>query len=158
MALNNDINNVSEAFREMINILQSLTDDDSIEASIISCAAVENASTTFRQYFNTRNLCSGDARLPLEAVNANNEYVVVWLHPGGKLDDDIEDETIRNLQYVFNHIEKFDDIKQCIDFLRKLDSTTVRLFLITSCFYDGMVCYFNTIMISNDFSMIAFRL
>jgi len=85
--LNNDINNVFEAFRETINILQSLIYDDSVEASILSYAAIENANTTFRQCFNTRNRCSADACLPLKVVNTNNEYVVIWLHHGGKLGD-----------------------------------------------------------------------
>lgn len=126
--------NLHTALNDALDVLSTLQDDDSTESSILKFASFQHMSNAFHEYQNTRNQCCEDVRLPLEPLNTNNDYLVVWLHC-----DDIEEDTIKNLQYVFNHIEIFNSMQKCIDFLRQLDSTTVRLFLITSCFYNGMV-------------------
>ncbi len=140
MALKEQRNSLRVALFETVQTLSTFQDDDSLESSFLKIGAFQHANEIFHQYIQTRNLCSEDVRLPLELVNVSNEYTVVWLHCDKDLDNNIKEDTILKLQYVFNHIEIFDSMEKCVDFLRQLDSTTTRLFLITSCFYDGMVC------------------
>lgn len=140
MALQNERNNLRTSVFEAVQMLTSLQNDHSTESSVLKSLAFQDMNEARLQYFQTVNLCSEDTPLPLECLNTSNEYIVVWLHCGDNLKDYIEADSKTKLERVFHQIQIFNSMKSCLDFLRQLDVTTTRLFLMTSCFYDGMVC------------------
>lgn len=140
MSLKKQCNNLQTTIFETLQTIMMLQDDESVVSSLIQAAAFEQTNNAFREHFQTGNLCSEDVNLPLKLLDASAEYTVVWLHCGAKLDDDTEEDAITKLHCVFNHVETFDTVEKCIHFLRELDANMTRLFFITSCFYDGMVC------------------
>lgn len=140
MALQDQRNDLRVTFFEAAQIVSTLQNDDSMESSVLKFLALQHANETLLQYCQTENLCSEDTPLPLECLNTSNEYIVVWLHCGDDLKDYIEEDVKTKLEHVFHHIEVFKSMEDCVGFLRQLDATTTRLFLMTTCFYDGMVC------------------
>lgn len=140
MALQDQRNNLRTTVFESAQMLNGLQNDDSTESSVPKFLAVQNMIEASLDYFQTGNLCSEDTYLPLECLNTSNEYTVVWLHFGDSLVDSIEADAKRKLEQVFHHIEVFTIMENCLDFLHQLDVTTTRLFLVTSCSYNGMVC------------------
>lgn len=143
MTLRDQRNNLRTTLFEVVQLIHALQNEDSVDSSLLEFAAFQHAHESFLQYFQTENLCSEDVPLPLERLDESAEYTVVWLHCDKKLNNDIEEDALTKLHSVFSHVEIFDNMEKCIHFLRQLDSSTTRLFLVTTCFYDGRVCLLN---------------
>ncbi|CAF4569115.1 unnamed protein product [Rotaria magnacalcarata] len=133
---------LSKACLGMAQMLEMSKDDDSDETKLLTATAFNSVTDNFREYTITRNKCEDDVPLTLTRIEASNDFIVVWLHHGEPLENDIQHDSEVKLRCVFASVQIFTDMEACLDFLEHLDPDHTHLIFISSCFYDGKVCSF----------------
>ncbi|CAF1648309.1 unnamed protein product [Rotaria magnacalcarata] len=128
---------LSKACLGMAQMLEMSKDDDSDETKLLTATAFNSVTDNFREYTITRNKCEDDVPLTLTRIEASNDFIVVWLHHGEPLENDIQHDSEVKLRCVFANVQIFTDMEACLDFLEHLDPDHTHLIFISSCFYDG---------------------
>ncbi|CAF1618057.1 unnamed protein product [Rotaria magnacalcarata] len=131
---------LSKACLGMAQMLEMSKDDDSDETKLLTATAFNSVTDNFREYTITRNKCEDDVPLTLTRIEASNDFIVVWLHHGEPLENDIQHDSEVKLRCVFASVQIFTDMEACLDFLEHLDPDHTHLIFISSCFYDGKPC------------------
>ncbi|CAF2053088.1 unnamed protein product [Rotaria magnacalcarata] len=140
MAQKKRLQQLSKACLGMAQMLEMSKDDDSDETKLLTAAAFNSVTDNFREYTITRNKCEDDVPLTLTRIEASNDFIVVWLHHGEPLENDIQQDSEVKLRCVFANVQIFTDMEACLDFLEHLDPDHTHLIFISSCFYDGKPC------------------